>query len=507
MAAPSTNPQLSSTPLTNDSSTITQPFLPTSQLVLKDIPDSFLTEAWDLLGLSVPIFISMSSWVTMKTTDTALLGHVGTHFLSASAISDLWTQSTGVLIQGRVLGMFCGQAFGAGNKHLAGIWLQVSYVVLGCISLLVLAAWAVTEPVLLLLGVEEALAKDAAYYAWVLALCIPARIAYSQLSQFFSAQRIMHPSVVTSCMAMLINLAAGLVFVLGIPFPGWSGFGFVACPAVTTGAEYIQILVLWLVFCQIYRLHEDCWPGWSSSHITWGRVCEYAAMYVPSALAIASDFWRMAAIGAVATSLGETEVGVFNASYRVLWMCLTFIGSLSGAVGIKLGIAFGSGRVASAKHTALVGTSLAAVILIGLAVVVYLFPRQLASIFSSDEVVVNMFEEIRLPLAWMMVVMNFSVNLERIPLAMGRSRAVMFLGFVGSWVGQVPAVVLLTQYWRNDLVGLYTGCAIGYTLLVVLYSWLVLTSDWQKYADEARVRSGMNLLADGETEESSDTRA
>lgn len=47
-------------------------------------------------------------------------GHVGTRYLSASAVSDLWTQSTGVFIQGRVLGVFCGQAIGAGNKKLAG---------------------------------------------------------------------------------------------------------------------------------------------------------------------------------------------------------------------------------------------------------------------------------------------------------------------------------------------------------------------------------------------------
>eukprot|EP00041_Stephanoeca_diplocostata_P033944 m.1137073 g.1137073 ORF g.1137073 m.1137073 type:complete len:148 (-) comp24434_c3_seq2:178-621(-) len=71
-----------------------------------------IQEACDILYLAGPIFIAMFSWVGMKTTDTALLGHVGTEKLSASALSDLWTTSTGVFVQGRVLGMFCGQAFG-----------------------------------------------------------------------------------------------------------------------------------------------------------------------------------------------------------------------------------------------------------------------------------------------------------------------------------------------------------------------------------------------------------
>ena len=48
------------------------------------------------------------------------------------------------------------------------------------------------------------------------------------------------------------------------------------------------------------------------------------------------------------------------------------------------------------------------------------------------------------------------------------------MGFVASWGGQVPAVLLLTKWWRNDLFGLYTGMAIGYAMLAVLYSVIVL---------------------------------
>ena len=78
----------------------------------------------------------------MKTTDTALLGHLeeeGTLYLSAVAVADLWTSSTGVFIQvrsgrvrspqvipqGRVLGTFVGHAVGAGKPEMAGVWTQV----------------------------------------------------------------------------------------------------------------------------------------------------------------------------------------------------------------------------------------------------------------------------------------------------------------------------------------------------------------------------------------------
>lgn len=53
--------------------------------------------------------------------------------------------------------------------------------------------------------------------------------------------------------------------------------------------------------------------------------------------------------------------------------------------------------------------------------------------------------------------MNFSVALERIPIAMGHTRTVLIIGLIGSWAGQIPGVFLLTHFWRKDLVGLFTG--------------------------------------------------
>ena len=53
---------------------------------------SYAADAIDMLNLAIPIAISRLAWVGMKTTDTALIGHTGTTYLSASAISDLWMQ-------------------------------------------------------------------------------------------------------------------------------------------------------------------------------------------------------------------------------------------------------------------------------------------------------------------------------------------------------------------------------------------------------------------------------
>jgi len=111
-------------------------------------PPPLQDEVRDLVVLAAPIFVAMISWVAMKTTDAAVVGHLGTKFLAASALSELWTSSTEVLVTGSVLGVFCGQAIGADEPKLAGAWLQVSLAVLAPVTLAVMGAWVLAGPVL-----------------------------------------------------------------------------------------------------------------------------------------------------------------------------------------------------------------------------------------------------------------------------------------------------------------------------------------------------------------------
>eukprot|EP00403_Amphidinium_massartii_P021485 CAMPEP_0178389758 /NCGR_PEP_ID=MMETSP0689_2-20121128/10291_1 /TAXON_ID=160604 /ORGANISM="Amphidinium massartii, Strain CS-259" /LENGTH=505 /DNA_ID=CAMNT_0020010237 /DNA_START=4 /DNA_END=1521 /DNA_ORIENTATION=- len=462
---------------------------------------SALREVVAILRIMLPIFMSMVSWVAMKVTDTAVVGHVSTDYLAAVALSDLWTSSTGVFIQSRVIGTFCGQAWGAGNKMLVGAWLQVAYAVLLTVMVPVWVCWGFTSQVLHAFKEPDKEADDAGYYAVVLALCLPVRVLFSQLTSFFSVQKIMRPSMLCSTFGMVTNLILSLVLVLGIGVPGWSGFGFKVIPWITTSVEYLQLLLLWFVYCKCLQLHRECWPGWSCSHLTRDRVTKYFKMYFPAACAIGSDFWRVSVIGSIASSMGEVNLGIFNAGYRICWMCLTLVGALGAAVGIQVSTALGKGQVGSVKKSCLVGTGMAFSVLVALALAVMIFPRELGSIFSKDPQVLDGFAECRVPLAAFAFFMNMSVQLEAIPMAAGRVNSVFYAGLVGSWIGQVPGVLIATRFWRNDLVGLYTGAAAGYALLVLLYGTITLRLDWNQVVREARERSEVPQVSQAASQE------
>jgi len=60
---------------------------------------------------------------------------------------------------------------------------------------------------------------------------------------------------------------------------------------------------------------------------------------------------------------------------------------------------------------------------------------------------------------------------------MGRADIVLKLGLIGSWVGQVPAV-LIAVYLSKDIASVYLGVSFGYFLLCVLYTILLINVDW-----------------------------
>ncbi|GBG33779.1 Protein DETOXIFICATION 30 [Hondaea fermentalgiana] len=419
-------------------------------------------ELGEILYLGVGLFLARASWVVIKTTDTSIIGHVSTEALEASAVADLWMSSTGVLTMGGVLGVFVGQAVGAGNFRLASIWLQVSLVSLVPIVIFVMLLWFLTGPILQSMGVDAALIPQASYYGAVLALAIPGRTLMGQFSQFLSAHGRVKPEANVSVFAAILNLTLGLTLVLGIPFKGWLGFGFAACPWVTAGTETMQLVVFWFIYGYLQSLPSQLgWEGWHFEEVTWARLREFFRLYIPAVLSSCSDYWRMSVIGIFAATLGNTDLAVFNASYRILWMSLTIVGCIAVTITILMSIVL----------------------------VVCFAVQYIALVFSNDPEVIDLFEKSSVPIALTLLMMNLSVFLEQIPVAMGQTRTTFFAGVVGSWAGQVPCSYLFITFWRHDLTGLYTGVATGYFLLCVILGVIIFRTDWDAVVRDAQRRN------------------
>eukprot|EP00440_Ansanella_granifera_P003398 gb/GFBE01003693.1/.p1 GENE.gb/GFBE01003693.1/~~gb/GFBE01003693.1/.p1 ORF type:complete len:517 (+),score=97.30 gb/GFBE01003693.1/:1-1551(+) len=457
-----------------------------------------------------PTLVSRLAWIGMKTTDTALLGHSGTDFLTASSLSDFWTSISGVFVSDRVLAPLCAHAYGAKNYDGVAIWVQVSWTLFSWLLVPVVALWLVTSPVLQHgLGTDPQIAGYAGYYSAVMALCLPARLISGNLTTFFTSQKITGPSATTTPMALVLNLVFGLQLVLGIPFAGYA-FGFWACPLVTTGVEWFLTIFLVVVYCGIYRYHEKCWTPkvqqWSfvrdvvmapvlatAGSETYAyynanirpKLSEYIRLALPATLAMASDYWRMSAIGLLAGTLGDKEVAVFNASYRFAWMNMVIIGSFSTATVTQLGIALGTGDGQLCRKIRDLGIGSVAVFLLITTALTVIYIEPLAGIFSSDPEVKALFVECRFEMGLMIFFMCFAVHFESLLTALKKTDTLFKAALAGSWLGQVPAVVALLYFYGKHLQGVYLGVGLGYVLLFVLYMVPFLQADLDEAAERA----------------------
>merc|ERR1711991_1265573 len=107
------------------------------------------------------------------------------------------------------------------------------------------------------------------------------------------------------------------------------------------------------------------------------------------------------------------QVATFNSSYRIMWLSLIFCGSCAGAMRILLTIAFGKGHHHDAKRITTTGMVVIAVLVALLGTLVFFLSRQLGRIFSNDSLILQEFENIRLPFALTVVFMNLAVTQEQ----------------------------------------------------------------------------------------------
>ena len=74
--------------------------------------------------------------------------------------------------------------------------------------------------------------------------CIPARVLFSQLSQYLAAQGIVKPSMQVALIGLAVNLALGLVLVVGVPFEHFSANASAAAGAAPSACACARNLAL-----------------------------------------------------------------------------------------------------------------------------------------------------------------------------------------------------------------------------------------------------------------------
>ncbi|XP_020179793.1 protein DETOXIFICATION 34 [Aegilops tauschii subsp. strangulata] len=439
-------------------------------------------ESRRLWGIGTPIAIATLSLFAVSSVTTVFVGHLGNLPLAAASIglSVFSTFSFGFLLgMGSALETLCGQAFGAGQVAMLGVYLQRSWIVLIAASLLMVPFYALAEPLLLAIGQDAAVAREAARFALRI---LPGALSFAvnfPTAKFLQAQRkvLVLAWVGVAGLGFHAALTYLLVAVLGWGLPGAAAAYDVSLWAIALAqAAYI---VGWC---------RDGWRGWSVAafHDIWA----FVRLSLESAVMLCLEIWYIGMITVLTGHLQDAQIAVDSLGICMNvngWEGMIFIG-LNAAISVRVSNELGSGRPRAAKHAVMVvvGESL----LIGLLcmALVLIFRDSFSVIYTTDSELQHAVSRIAGLLGLTMVLNSVQPVLSGVAIGGGWQGLVAYINLGCYYIFGLPLGYLLGYKFNYGVGGIWAGMLCGIALQTLILIFIVWRTDWNAEAALASSR-------------------
>ncbi|KAL6131095.1 hypothetical protein ACLB2K_069473 [Fragaria x ananassa] len=278
-----------------------------------DVKNICFLETAKLWAIAGPIAFNLLCYYGINSATAIYVGRIGDVELSAVAISlsVIGNFSFGFLYgMASALETLCGQAFGAGQVGMLGIYLQRSWIIMTIASTCLLPVYIYAAPVLELLGQDENIAAVAGKFCiqiipqmFSMAINFPtqkflqAQSKVTFLSLFGFAMLASHVGLLgvflkvfgrgMSSAAVAFNISSWvttlgqLVYVVGWCRDGWNGLSWLAfkdlwsfaklsmASAIMLCLEVWYMMTILVITGQLENAHECGWLG--SNTVCWGQ--------------------------------------------------------------------------------------------------------------------------------------------------------------------------------------------------------------------------------------------
>jgi MATE family multidrug resistance protein len=420
---------------------------------------------------------------TLSIICSASIGRLGAATFSAAMLANAIYNCTGAAVtMGVSAGMetLCGQAYGARNYALVGLFLQRALLVCGALCLPISAVWLNAAPILQhAMGQEPALAAVAGRY---LGLCIPAlflSVGIECLRRYLVTQRAGAPAALASGAALLSSPLWFWLFVFKL---GWGLDGaaaaFAACESTTlTG----------LIFACVSRARRlareaperQTWPGWDLRGALrgWG---EYLAYGLPAAAGILAE-WLAYELCVIASGwLPNPEIivaasGILMSVNGLLYMPAL---ALAAAVNTCVSNALGAADADRAQRTFRVGLASAFALQTAMCAVLAIWGHSIFALFCPDPIVIEAAHKLLSVLVALVFIDGINATLTGTLRGAGRQALGAGVNAAAYWVVGVPLSGFLAFKMGMGAQGLWGGICIGAALQTLTLTALLLRWDW-----------------------------
>ncbi|XP_078157568.1 protein DETOXIFICATION 16-like isoform X3 [Carex rostrata] len=474
---------------------------------------SLLDEVQKQLYLAGPLILVSLLQYSLQVISLMFAGHLGELSLSGASVATSFANVTGFSVldggcsynnllmpmeclafvelgMGTALDTFCGQAYGAKQYRLLGIYLQRAVFVLLLTSIPLAIIWAFTGQILLHLGQNPEISAEAGIYArWL----IPSLFAYGPLQchvRFLQSQNIVFPMVFCSGVIVLLHMPLCWVLVAK------AGYGNRGAALATAVSYWVNVVMLGL-YVNFSKACRRTRVKLSNEVLT--DLVVFIRLAIPSALMICLEYWAFEMVVLLAGFLPDPklETSVLSITLNTMWMVYMIPTGLSSAISIRVSNELGSGNprgiqlsVFAAFIICLTGGIIVAIITI--------FVRNIWGFLYSNETEVVKYVSAMMPvLAASDFMDGIQCTLSGVARGCGWQNICSIINLGAYYLVGIPSAVVFAFFLHFGGQGLWLGIICAMIVQLIVLIWIIVRTDWHH---ETMMSQGRVQKSQGNTE-------
>lgn len=446
------------------------------------IQSSWKREALVIGQYSLPLIVTFLLQYSLTVASIFTVGHLGTIELGAVSLASMTVSITGSAVyQGLAtsLDTLCPQAYGSGRKKLVGLQMQRMVFFLWVITIPIAIIWFFADKILVAIIPEKEVALLAAQYLKVLIFGAPGYACFESGKRFVQAQGMFTASLYVLLICAPLNAFMNWFFVWKLEL------GFIGAPIAVAITENLLPLFL---FLYVYFIGgRECWNGFTwRAFQNWGPMIRLA---LPGLIMVEAECLAFEVLTLMSSYLGTEALAAQSV--------LSTISSITFQIPFPVAIA-GSTRVANLIGATLVDAArtaakvaLTGAVIVGLLNMLLLSSLRysLASLFTSDEEVIEMVAAILPICAAFQLFDALAANCNGILRGLGRQEIGGYVQVFCYYVVAMPISIWTAFGLGWGILGLWTGVAIALGLVFFIEIIFLSRTSWERSVEEARKRN------------------
>ncbi|XP_052626342.1 protein DETOXIFICATION 40 isoform X1 [Lactuca sativa] len=441
-------------------------------------------ELYSLFRLAGPaIIVYLLNNVTSMSTQI-FCGHLGNLQLAAASLGNNGVQlfAYGVMLgMGSAVETLCGQAYGAQQFEMLGIYLQRSTILLMATAIPLMFLYIFSKSLLLLIGQSKEIAAAASLFIYGLIPQIFAYAANFPIQKFLQAQSIVNPSAYIAAAMLVVHVIFTYV---ALYIWGWGLLG----ASLILSFSWWAIVVAQFVYIVKSDRTKETWTGFSAQ--AFSGLWAFLKLSTASAVMLCLETWYFQILILIAGLLPNPEIALDSLAVcgTILgWVLMISIG-FNAAASVRVSNELGAGHPKSAAFAVVVVTVSSFVVALICAIILLATRHVISYAFTEGETVANAVSELTPLLAVSILLNGIQPVLSGVAVGCGWQAFVAYVNVGCYYVVGVPLGVLLAFKFNFGAKGIWSGLVGGMTMQTTILLWVTFRTDWNKEVDQARNR-------------------